>query len=79
MAAVSPVVRARSSIDALNYAIEELGHSRAELAESLLQYRMQYLYFMSAICIGYRRHGCSNSKRRRSVAAIVGSGIRATV
>jgi hypothetical protein len=33
MAAVLPVVRARSSIDALNYAIEELGHSQAELAE----------------------------------------------
>jgi hypothetical protein len=35
MAAVLPVVRARSSIDALNYAIEELGHSQAELAEPI--------------------------------------------
>src|SRR5208282_910601 len=33
----------------------------------------------SATCIGYHRHGCGNSERRRSVEAVVGGGLRATV
>jgi hypothetical protein len=56
-----------------------LRRARKTNCPCILQYRMQYLYSTSATCIGYRLHGCGNSKRRRSVAAIVGSGIRATV
>jgi hypothetical protein len=44
-----------------------------------LQYCRQYLYCSSATCLGCNGYGCGDSKRRRGVATIAGSGIGATI
>src|SRR6266436_1546496 len=66
-------------IDESKYAVEARKRQIAKNERAHCNIASNIYNVPSATCFGYSCYGCGNSKRRRGVATIVGSGIGAKI